>query len=89
MNAKITFPEIVDLIAESTSTTKRVCELFLRELFATVSQSLIDGEDVKIKGVGTFKVTYTGKQVQNTNVRLSKVKDTIRYDWSSFLNYVY
>lgn len=57
MNAKITFPEIVDLIAESTSTTKRVCELFLRELFATVSQSLIDGEDVKIKGVGTFKVT--------------------------------
>ena len=57
MNAKITFPEIVDMIAESTSTTKRVCELFLRELFATVSQSLIDGEDVKIKGVGTFKVT--------------------------------
>ena len=56
MNAKITFSEIAELIAESTSTTKRVCELFLRELFATVSQALIDGEDVKIKGVGTFKV---------------------------------
>ena len=56
MNAKITFVELVDLIAESTSTTKRVCELFLRELFSTVSQALIDGEDVKIKGVGTFKV---------------------------------
>ena len=27
MNAKITFVELVDLIAESTSTTKRVCEV--------------------------------------------------------------
>lgn len=57
MNAKITFVELVDLIAESTSTTKRVCDLFLRELFSTISQSLINGEQVKIKGVGTFKVT--------------------------------
>ena len=59
------------------------------------SKQLVYGEsgrvNVNLKGqhVGTFKVTYTGKQVQNTNVRLSKVKDTIRYDWSSFLNYVY
>ena len=57
MNRKITFVEIVDQIAQSTSTSKRVCELFLRELFATVSQALIDGEDVKIKGIGTFKVS--------------------------------
>lgn len=56
MNTKITFVELVDLMAETTSTSKRVCELFLRELFATVSQTLIDGESVKIKGVGTFKV---------------------------------
>jgi len=57
MNTKITFVELVDMMAETTSTSKRVCELFLRELFATVSQALIDGESVKIKGVGTFKVT--------------------------------
>ena len=57
MNTKITFVELVDMIAESTSTTKRVCELFVKELFATVSQALIDGETVKIKGIGTFKVT--------------------------------
>ena len=56
MNTKITFVELVDMIAESTSTTKRVCELFVKELFATVSQALIDGESVKIKGIGTFKV---------------------------------
>ncbi len=43
MYTKITFVELVDLMAEATSTTKRVCELFLRELFATVTQALIDG----------------------------------------------
>ena len=57
MNAKITLVELTQLMAESTSTTKRVCELFLRELFATISQALIEGESVKIKGIGTFKVT--------------------------------
>ncbi len=57
MNAKITFVELVDLIAEATSTSKRMCELFLREFFNTVSQALVDGENVKIKGIGTFKVT--------------------------------
>lgn len=57
MNTKITIVELVDLMAQATSTSKRVCELFLRELFAVTSQALIDGESVKIKGVGTFKVT--------------------------------
>ena len=57
MNTKITFVELVDLIAEATSTSKRMCELFLREFFNIVSQALIDGENVKIKGIGTFKVT--------------------------------
>lgn len=56
MNAKITFIELVDLMSEATSTSKRVCELFLRELFNTISQALIDGETVKVKGIGTFKI---------------------------------
>lgn len=58
MNSKVTFVELVELMAKASSTTKRVCELFLKELFATVSQALIDGESVKVKGVGTFKVTH-------------------------------
>lgn len=57
MNTKITFVELVDLMAQATSTSKRMCELFLREFFSTVSQALVDGENVKIKGIGTFKVT--------------------------------
>ena len=67
MNNKITLVELAHLMAEATSTTKRVCELFLRELFATVSQTLIDGENVKVKGIGTFKVTVV-KPRKSVNV---------------------
>ena len=67
MNTKITLVELSELIAEATSTSKRVCELFVRELFATVSQALINGESVKIKGVGTFAV-ITVKPRKSVNV---------------------
>lgn len=56
MNRKITFPELIELVAAATNTSKRMSELFLKELFATVSQSLIDGESVRIKNLGQFKV---------------------------------
>jgi len=55
MNQKITFPELVSALAKHTGKQKRVCEDFLKELFATVSASLVAGETVKIKGIGTFK----------------------------------
>lgn len=56
MNAKITFPDLVDLVAESTRSNRRVSELFLKELFATISQALIDGDNVTVKGLGTFRL---------------------------------
>jgi len=62
MNNKITFLELVEQMATATSTSHRVCELFLRNLFATISQALMQGESVKLKGVGTFKVTEVGSR---------------------------
>ena len=55
MKEKIAFPQLVELVAEKASTTSRMSELFLQELFATISQVLGKGETVKIKGLGTFK----------------------------------
>ena len=55
MKEKIAFPQLVELVAEKASTTSRMSELFLQELFATISQALGKGEMVKIKGLGTFK----------------------------------
>ncbi len=57
MNNKVTFPELVEQVAQYANTSKRMSELFLKELFATISQSLINGESVKVKGIGTFKLT--------------------------------
>lgn len=57
MNNKVTFPELVEQVAQYANTSKRMSELFLKELFAIISQSLIDGESVKVKGIGTFKLT--------------------------------
>ncbi len=62
MNRKLTFTDIVERLAQVTNSPKRVCELFLKELFATVSQSLIDGRNVNIKGIGTFKVVEAGSR---------------------------
>lgn len=56
MNSKLTFVELVDLVAQSANTSKRVSELFLKELVAQVSQSLIEGEEVTVKGLGHFAV---------------------------------
>ena len=86
MNAKITLVELSELMAASTSTSRKVCELFLRELFATISQALIQGETVKVKGIGTFKITavkprksvnvVTGEDIQlNSHNKLTFTPD--------------
>ena len=61
MNTQITFPELVTLIAESTNTTELVSELFIKELFATISQALIEGKNVTVKGIGTFKFSAVAR----------------------------
>lgn len=65
MREKIAFPQLVGLVAEKASTTERMSELFLQELFAVVTQELAQGKSVTIKGVGTFKPTKddSGKDV--------------------------
>ena len=57
MNNKITFPELIERIAGLTNTSKRVSELFLKELFGVVKECLEQGVSVKIRNLGTFKVT--------------------------------
>ena len=56
MKEKIAFPQLVELVAVKASTTNRMSELFLQELFATVTQALGEEQSVKIKGLGSFKV---------------------------------
>ena len=56
MNQKITFPELINLVAETTKTSKKSSEDFLKELFSLIAETLVSGDKVKIKKLGTFKV---------------------------------
>lgn len=57
MNRKLGMPELAELLAAATGETKRGCEEFMRELFAIVSEALVAGESVRIKRLGTFKIS--------------------------------
>lgn len=48
---------LANLLAQTTGKSKKLCEDFLREFFRVVSEALQEGETVKIKGFGTFKLS--------------------------------
>ena len=57
MNAKITLPDLITALSENSGQPRSVCERFIKVMFATVAETLVAGENVKIKGLGTFKVS--------------------------------
>ena len=61
MNNKITFPELTKLLAQTSGYSEEICDAFLRELFTIVSDTITEGDSVKIKGIGTFKSTQIGR----------------------------
>ena len=54
-NAKLSASEIVDLMVKNRMITKKSAEEFVKVFFSVIEDALIDGETVKIKGLGTFK----------------------------------
>ncbi len=57
MNEKIPFHRISEILSEITGSSTATSELFIKELFAAVSDALVNGESVKVKGLGTFSTT--------------------------------
>ncbi len=57
MNDKITFPRLSAMLADRSGRSKRFSEDFLREFFALISERLEAGESVKVKGLGTFRLS--------------------------------
>lgn len=57
MNSKITLPRLVAALAARRGISKRQSEEFLKALFTTVADALVERDTVKIKGLGTFKVS--------------------------------
>lgn len=52
---KLTVPEIIDLMVQDKSITKKSADEFIRILISTIEDALLSGDSVKVKGLGTFK----------------------------------
>lgn len=57
MNNKITLPQLAQLVADKNGHSIEECKEVLRLLFQNIAAALEGGENVKIKGFGTFKLT--------------------------------
>lgn len=58
MNQKITFLELIDLLAQRQNISKREAEAFLREMTSLMSETISSGESLRINGLGVFKPTW-------------------------------
>lgn len=57
MSEKVTIQDIIELLAEKHSMTKKDAEIFVKGMFELIEEALATEKYVKIKGLGTFKLT--------------------------------
>ena len=57
MSEKITLQDIVELLAEKHGMTKKDADIFVRGMFELIEEALATEKYVKVKGLGTFKLT--------------------------------
>lgn len=55
--SKILLPQLITMLASSSGKSKKQAEAFLKAFFNTISEGLAAHDSIKIKGIGTFKVT--------------------------------
>lgn len=56
MNSKITLPRLSALLALRSGKSKKLSEDFVKTFFSVIGDSLANGESVKVKGLGLFKI---------------------------------
>jgi len=57
MKEKLTLQDLIDLLAKKAGLTKKEADAFFREFFSAITDSIFNGEQVRIKDFGTFKLT--------------------------------
>ena len=55
MNEKISFPDLVTLLATKLNVTKKEAEAFLKEFFTISTEVISSGEELRINELGVFK----------------------------------
>ena len=57
MSDKITIQDIIELLAEKHGMNKKDAEAFVKGIFDLIEEALASEKYVKVKGLGTFKLT--------------------------------
>lgn len=57
MSERLTLQDLTDLLSDKQNITKKDAETFLRELVALISETIEEKDFVRIKDLGTFKLT--------------------------------
>ena len=100
MNERLTIQDLIDLLAAKQGISKKDAEVFVKEFFLLIEQALEKDKNVKIKGLGTFKLIdvdsresvniNTGERFQikgHTKVSFSpdtSLRDTINKPFAHF-----
>lgn len=58
MNKKM----LIDVVSEKLGTTKKNADAAVTAVFAAIATALSEGQDVKVSGFGTFKVTEVAER---------------------------
>ncbi len=61
-NSKISLVDLAKALAKRKKLSQRESEAFVRAFFELIQEQLLAGETVKIKGLGTFKITEVGSR---------------------------
>ena len=68
MNEKITLQDLVELLSEKNNMTKKSADALFRAMFDLIEEALVNEKYVKIKGLGTFKLTEVdSRESMNVN----------------------
>lgn len=62
MNSKLTLPDIIAALSQHTGLSRSVCDRFIKSTFTIVADTIVAGENVKIRGLGTFKASDVGER---------------------------
>lgn len=82
MNKKIPFQDLAKKLAEASSISVDSAEVFIKNFFDLISETLINGDPVKIKGLGTFT---PGKGENGVDfIPDNEIADTINAPFASF-----
>ena len=77
MNTKISLPELIDQLSRKSNCTKKEAEQFLKEFFSLAADTVVQGENLKINGLGQFRLVWVEPRV-SVNVRTRRTDGNSR-----------